>query len=115
MIWKRTDTEHALTVGEFVFVDDPDIDIDNLPHTDEWNLIIRNVQPRHRGIYECQISTKEDLRRYVQLNVIGMLSFMQYIYIMLKRIGSCGPGFEFHYENTPIQIYFTTKTMEVFR
>ena len=65
--------EHALTVGKFVFVDDPDIDIDNLPHRDEWNLIIRNVQTRHQGIYECQISTKEDLRRYVQLNVIGMV------------------------------------------
>lgn len=70
IIWKRTDMEHALTVGKFVFVDDPDIDIDNLPHRDEWNLIIRNVQTRHQGIYECQISTKEDLRRYVQLNVI---------------------------------------------
>ena len=63
--------EHALTVGKFIFVDDPDVDVDNLPHRDEWNLIIRNVQPRHQGIYECQISTKEDLRRYVQLNVLG--------------------------------------------
>ena len=67
----KANGEHPLTVGNMVYPNDPDIDIDHLPLMSEWNLIIKNVQPKHAGLYECQISTKEDLRRFVQLNVIG--------------------------------------------
>ncbi|XP_052282801.1 uncharacterized protein LOC127879787 isoform X2 [Dreissena polymorpha] len=70
IIWKKTTNEHVLTFGNMVFVDDPDISVDHMPHRDEWNLVISNVQPHHAGVYECQISTKEDLRKYVQLNVL---------------------------------------------
>ncbi|XP_045215919.2 protogenin A-like isoform X3 [Mercenaria mercenaria] len=70
VIWKKVNENFALTYGEMVFVSDPDISIDHLPHREEWNLIISNVQTRHAGLYECQISTKEDLRKYVQLNVL---------------------------------------------
>ncbi|XP_060566297.1 immunoglobulin superfamily DCC subclass member 3-like isoform X3 [Ruditapes philippinarum] len=70
VIWKKVNENFALTYGEMVFVSDPDFDVDHLPHRDEWNLIISNVQPLHAGLYECQISTKEDLRKYVQLNVL---------------------------------------------
>lgn len=70
VIWKKVNENHVLTYGEMVFVGDPDISIEHLPHREEWNLIIKNVQPEHAGLYECQISTKEDLRKYVQLNIL---------------------------------------------
>lgn len=70
VIWKKVTDDFALTYGEMVFVSDPDFSIDHLPLRDEWNLVISNVQPKHAGLYECQISTKEDLRKYVQLNVL---------------------------------------------
>jgi len=54
-----------------VFVEDPDISVVHMPNQEEWNLVISNVQPHHGGTYECQISTKEDLRKYIDLNVIG--------------------------------------------
>lgn len=70
VIWKKTNVDHALTVGKLVFVSDPDISVDHLPHREEWNLVITNVQSKHAGQYECQISTKEDLKKYVILNVV---------------------------------------------
>lgn len=70
VIWKREDEKHALTVGKFVFVADPNYSIKHIPYKDEWNLIIEKVQLKHAGFYECQISTKDDIKRYVQLNVI---------------------------------------------
>lgn len=70
VVWKKVNDDFALTYGEMVFVSDPDFNIDHLPHREEWNLVISNVQLRHAGLYECQISTKEDLRKYVQLNVL---------------------------------------------
>ncbi|KAK3597020.1 hypothetical protein CHS0354_014908 [Potamilus streckersoni] len=70
VIWKKQNEPHVLTVGKFVFVDDPSYAIDHVSHRQEWNLIIVKVKPRHAGVYECQVSTKEDLRRLIQLNVI---------------------------------------------
>lgn len=69
VVWKRVDQPHALTVGEFVFVSDPQFSVKHIPFRDEWNLIIDRVQPKHSGRYECQVSTKEDIVRYVNLNV----------------------------------------------
>ncbi|XP_071169629.1 tyrosine-protein phosphatase non-receptor type substrate 1-like isoform X1 [Mytilus edulis] len=70
VIWKREDQPHPLTVGKFVYVSNPEYGIKHIPYKDEWNLIIENVQPSHAGFYECQISTKDDIKRYVQLHII---------------------------------------------
>ncbi|KAL3866815.1 hypothetical protein ACJMK2_044078 [Sinanodonta woodiana] len=70
VIWKKQNEHHVITVGKSVFVDDQSYAIDHISHRQEWNLIIVKVQPRHAGVYECQVSTKEDLKRLIQLNVI---------------------------------------------
>ncbi|XP_052794919.1 V-set and immunoglobulin domain-containing protein 1-like isoform X2 [Mya arenaria] len=70
VIWKKASSDFALTFGDMVFVDDPDISVVHVPHQEEYNLVISNVQPHDAGVYECQISTKEDLRKYVLLNVL---------------------------------------------
>ena len=93
VIWKKVDNEHVLTFGELVWVSDEDISVDHLQHRDEWNLVISNVQPHHAGLYECQISTKEDLRKYVQLNVKGerntdltvIVTWLQTMAYLLKK------------------------------
>ncbi|XP_052101880.1 zwei Ig domain protein zig-8-like [Mytilus californianus] len=71
VVWKRIDEPHVLTVGEFAFVSDPKFSVKHIPFRDEWNLIIDHVEPQHSGRYECQISTKDDIVRYVDLNVIN--------------------------------------------
>ena len=63
-----------MTVGKFVFVSDPKYSIKHIPYKNEWNLVIDKIKPRHAGFYECQISTKKDMKRYVQLNIIGKCS-----------------------------------------
>ncbi|XP_069138686.1 protein amalgam-like isoform X3 [Argopecten irradians] len=69
VIWKKTNEKHALTVGEFVFVKDPSFSVKHIPYRDEWNLMINNVQVKHAGKYECQVSTKENMHRYITLTV----------------------------------------------
>ncbi|WAQ98392.1 hypothetical protein MAR_022765, partial [Mya arenaria] len=54
------------------FVDDPDISVVHVPHQEEYTLVISNVQPHDSGVYECQMFTKEDLRRNVLLNVLAI-------------------------------------------
>lgn len=36
-----------------------------------WNLIIKRVAPDDAGLYECQVSSAQQLVYYVQLNVLG--------------------------------------------
>lgn len=36
-----------------------------------WDLLIKNVKPRHAGIYECQVTANHLIAHYVTLNVIG--------------------------------------------
>ena len=60
-----------MTVGEFAFVSDPKFSVKHIPFREEWNLIIDRVEPKHSGRYECQVSTKDDLVRYVDLKVIS--------------------------------------------
>ncbi|KAJ8304372.1 hypothetical protein KUTeg_017955 [Tegillarca granosa] len=52
------------------FADDRRYQSRNIPYKDEWNLIIRNVQPVDSGIYECQVSSKRrTLRQNITLTV----------------------------------------------
>ncbi|KAL3867221.1 hypothetical protein ACJMK2_044437, partial [Sinanodonta woodiana] len=38
---------------------------------EDWNLLIKNIQPSDAGIYECQVSTKEKrIRRLVYVRVL---------------------------------------------
>lgn len=70
VIWKRVDQKHALTIGDFVFTSDKSHSVDHAEKSIKWNLVIKDVQKEHAGLYDCQISTKEDLFRRVLLNVV---------------------------------------------
>jgi len=61
----------VLTIGEFVFANDPSYAIEHAEESEYWNLVIKNVKKKHAGKYECQISTKEDLNKTVELFVFG--------------------------------------------
>ena len=37
-----------------------------------WDLHIKEVKPKHAGVYECQVSANHLIAQYVSLNVIGM-------------------------------------------
>ncbi|XP_021375623.1 leucine-rich repeat-containing protein 24-like isoform X4 [Mizuhopecten yessoensis] len=69
VIWKKVKEKHALTVGEFVFVKDPSFSVKHIPYRDEWNLMINNIQLKHAGKFECQVSTKENMHRFITLTV----------------------------------------------
>lgn len=70
VIWKRVNQKHALTIDDFVFTSDSRYYIDHTDHGGDWNLVIKDVTKDHAGMYECQISTKEDLSHQIRLNVI---------------------------------------------
>lgn len=61
-----------ITIGEEQFLELDRFYLNHVPHRDEWNLLIKNVQPFDAGVYECQISSKKKtMRRNITLNVIG--------------------------------------------
>ena len=68
--WRRAASLNPLTIGKMTFTEDKDYEV---LHTgaNNWNLLIKNVQPKHAGTYECQISTKDKMKRIVRLNVLG--------------------------------------------
>ncbi|KAH3837459.1 zwei Ig domain protein zig-8-like [Dreissena polymorpha] len=64
--WKRDNT--VLTVGMVSFVQNSEYEIHHIePY---WNLLIKNVQLRHAGLYECHINTQDKMKRMVYLNVL---------------------------------------------
>ena len=54
-----------------MFVRDSRFRVRHVPYNDEWNLVIEGVQREDEGLYECQLSTKQDMVQYVHLKVIG--------------------------------------------
>ena len=74
VVWRKVNEIHPITIGEYVFDSDPSYSVLHSHHSSEWHLLIRNVQKRHAGIYECQISASVDLRRNVTLTVVGEFS-----------------------------------------
>lgn len=70
VIWRKVPSRHPLTVGTFTFISDKSYSVHRNTEKNEWNLIIKNVQPKHAGLYECHISTKEEQKFNVFLNVV---------------------------------------------
>ncbi|KAK3596482.1 hypothetical protein CHS0354_032687 [Potamilus streckersoni] len=70
VVWKRADENNPLTIGTLTFAPDDRFQVKNVPHKDQWNLIIKNVKKEDEGEYECQISTTDrSLRQSVYLKV----------------------------------------------
>ena len=73
-MWRKASDEHPLTIGTTTFTPAGDISVDYDELSDsrtQWNLMIKNVRPRHAGVYECQISSKGTYTHYVALNVLS--------------------------------------------
>lgn len=74
--WKRSDAVHPLTIGLFPFAPDTRISVDHNQRTNEWSLVIQDVRPLDEGIYQCQISTKNEHDTYdIRLNVKSKREF----------------------------------------
>ena len=76
VVWRKASDEHPLTIGPTTFTPAGDISVayNKLSDTvSQWNLMIKNVRPRHAGVYECQISSRGIYTHYVALNVLGKI------------------------------------------
>ncbi|GAB1606071.1 muscle M-line assembly protein unc-89, partial [Argonauta hians] len=66
---KKFPKKHPLTVGTYTFIEDANISVVHNNQTHEWNLLIKDVQISHSGVYECQVSSSNKISRLVQLTV----------------------------------------------
>ena len=69
--WIRHRDVHVLTVGEYTYTTDERFTARHNRATDEWVLVIKYVQERDAGVYECQIPTATSKSYPVQLNIVG--------------------------------------------
>ncbi|XP_069180511.1 inactive tyrosine-protein kinase 7-like isoform X2 [Procambarus clarkii] len=68
--WVRQRDADILTVDRYTFVRDERLTVHFTPDTGTWTLVIKYVQERDAGTYECQISTEPKMSMLVDLNVI---------------------------------------------
>ncbi|XP_050696538.1 zwei Ig domain protein zig-8-like [Eriocheir sinensis] len=68
--WVRKRDADILTVDQYTFVRDERLTVHFTPESDTWTLVIKYVQERDAGTYECQISTEPKMSMFVHLNVI---------------------------------------------
>ena len=73
MTWIRHRDVHILTVGEYTYTTDERFAARHNRATDEWVLVIKYVQERDAGIYECQIPSATAKAYPVELNIVGEL------------------------------------------
>lgn len=71
MSWVRQRDADILAVGRYTFVRDDRLSVHYTADTHTWTLVIKFVQARDAGTYECQVSTEPKMSLLVQLNVIG--------------------------------------------
>ncbi|KAL3866924.1 hypothetical protein ACJMK2_044171, partial [Sinanodonta woodiana] len=74
VVWLKAGDESPLTIGKEVFAPEERMQVDYKMISSiesQWDLQIKNVQKRHAGTYECQISATELYTQYVYLVVLG--------------------------------------------
>lgn len=74
MVWRKASQENPLTIGEKTFTPEKEISVAHeqiSTSESKWNLLIKNVQPHHAGVYECAISSIGTYTHYVALNVLS--------------------------------------------
>ncbi|KAL4227348.1 hypothetical protein ACF0H5_012792 [Mactra antiquata] len=70
VVWRRNATLEPLAIGEMIFESSTGYEVHHPKGSRYWDLLIKNVQPEHADIYECQVTTKDKMKKIVQLNVI---------------------------------------------
>jgi len=68
--WIRHRDVHILTVGEYTYTTDERFMSRHNRDTDEWVLVIKYVQERDAGIYECQIPSSVPRSYPINLNIV---------------------------------------------
>ncbi|KAH9508554.1 hypothetical protein Btru_052011 [Bulinus truncatus] len=77
VVWRLAANDTIFTIGDHIFTEDPRVAVKH--NKGMWNLIIKDVQQRDAGLYECQISSVEKyLRSYVALHVIVSVLLTQF-------------------------------------
>lgn len=51
---------------------DDRIQVSHVDYKNQWDLMIKNVQPEDEGVYECQVASRDkNFRKLVSLTVLG--------------------------------------------
>jgi hypothetical protein len=53
---------NPLTIGDFIYSPDDRISIRRVEEKNEWNLEIKDISPDDAGVYECAVSSKQELK-----------------------------------------------------
>ncbi|XP_041365558.1 zwei Ig domain protein zig-8-like [Gigantopelta aegis] len=69
VIWRRASDPNPLSIGNLIYVPDSRYSVKHVKEEHEWNLVIKNVNPKDEGIYECQISSRAKLIQHVLVRV----------------------------------------------
>ena len=69
--WVRMRDADILTVDRYTFVGDERFEAHYKKDQETWNLVIKYVQERDAGIYECQVSTEPKMSQFFNLRVVG--------------------------------------------
>ena len=69
--WIRGENLHLLTVGRYTYTSDLRFEAHHVPHSLDWNLILRHPQPEDSGLYQCQVSSTPHLSTDIWLIVKG--------------------------------------------
>ena len=64
-----------LTVDRYTFVGDERFEAHYSATQETWNLVIKYVQERDAGVYECQVSTEPKMSQFFNLRVVGKCGF----------------------------------------
>ncbi|BFY99001.1 hypothetical protein BsWGS_02041 [Bradybaena similaris] len=73
VVWRRVKEDEFLTIGKMVWSKDPRILVEYGIKEDgvtSWDLLLRNAQYNDAGIYECQVTSSEQIVWNVELKVI---------------------------------------------
>ncbi|XP_042203849.1 uncharacterized protein LOC121853639 [Homarus americanus] len=68
--WIRHRDLHLLTVDQYTYTTDQRFQAMFEPSTEDWVLLVKSVQLRDQGIYECQIGTTPPKSHFVTLHII---------------------------------------------
>lgn len=74
--WRRVGAKdgHFLTVGTFTWVRGNNVMVEHRQepgYISQWNLLIKQVTQQDAGVYECQITAKDKIVRFVSLEITG--------------------------------------------
>ncbi|XP_066989266.1 protein amalgam-like isoform X2 [Macrobrachium rosenbergii] len=68
--WVRMRDADILTVDRYTFVGDERFESHYSTSQETWNLVIKYVQERDAGLYECQVSTEPKMSQLFSLRVV---------------------------------------------